>query len=259
MVNICIYQIDNRDPETFYLEKTMKINKRIAKKLNYDYQFIKMNVDNNIHPCTYKIFEIDKLIKNTNYNIIIFLDSDSWCNDPINLDKIVKWLINTDKNGCYSREGFMEIPWNKDIPPLMSLIKDSKNNDINSGYHNNNYINSGNHNNTYINSGGFILKVNDSVKNMYRDLISKMHVRPEYINIWPYDQYYISNYVFENRDNFIIFNDNILNKPQGQIISHNWWKNEQMHIDLDFLIHNDININHQPDFIIEQHLCKEYK
>jgi len=42
MVNICIYQIDNRDPETFYLEKTMKINKRIAKKLNYDYQFIKM-------------------------------------------------------------------------------------------------------------------------------------------------------------------------------------------------------------------------
>lgn len=249
MEKICVLQIDNREPRTFYLEKTMKINKEVARNLNYDYKFIKMNVKNNIHPCTYKIIEIDKLIKNTDYSIIIFLDSDAWCNDPINLDKIVRFLIKTDKNGCYSREGFMEIPWNKDKPPLMFLIKDDNNNHINIGYHNN----------TYINSGGFILKVNKSIKKMYNELISDLYKNPYYINKWPYDQYYISNYIFKNRDNFIIFKDNILNKPDGKVIRHNWWKDDQMHSDLDFIINNDININHNPDIIIDDILCTEYK
>ena len=72
MKSICIIQADNRNPETFYLEKTMAINKRAAKRLNYHYGFIKFNYSPNIDARTQKITIINNLLKNTNYHILIF-------------------------------------------------------------------------------------------------------------------------------------------------------------------------------------------
>ena len=252
--SVCILQIDNRDPNSFYLKKTMDINKKVAKYLNYDYEFISMNLEKKIHPCTNKIIEIDKFIKKKYYSIMIFVDSDAWCNDPINLSKIVDFLAKSDKNGCYSREGFMDIPWDNKLPPLMSLKKDY----TNSNYKYHYWKNIGDHNNTYINSGVFILKINNYIKNMYSELITNIKMDQDYVNKWPYDQFYISDFVFKNRNNFIIFNSDILNMPDGKIIRHNWWKDEKLHKDLDFFINNNININHNANFIIDENICNDY-
>ena len=35
MNSVCIIQIDNRDPESFYLKKTMEVNKKAAKKIKF--------------------------------------------------------------------------------------------------------------------------------------------------------------------------------------------------------------------------------
>lgn len=192
MNSICIIQSDNRNPESFYLKKTMIVNKKAAEKLNFDYEFIKFENEDNIHPATLKIKIINNLIKNTNYNILIFMDSDDWIHDVINLDKLVNYIINSDKYGCYSKE---PPPCNPDKEPIFTLDE--------------------NHNNTYINSGVFILKVNDFIKNMYAYLVSKL-INGDYINKWPYDQYYISNFVYKNKNNFLILAPHILNTPWGR-------------------------------------------
>ena len=101
MRNICIIQSDNRDPESFYLKKTMIINKRAAERLNFDYKFIKFKNEYNIHPATLKIKIINNILKNTNYEIIIFLDSDAWCNDIKNLNNIVNYFIDSNKHVCF--------------------------------------------------------------------------------------------------------------------------------------------------------------
>jgi hypothetical protein len=51
-----------------------------------------------------------------------------------------------------------------------------------------------------------------------------------------FDQYYISNYVFNNKKDFVIFIPDILNTPAGKVLRHNWYKDEKMHHDLDKLM-----------------------
>ena len=223
--SICIIQADNREPESFYLEKTMIVNKRAALRLKYDYEFIKFDNENNIHPATLKIKIINNVLKNTKYEIIIFIDSDAWCNDLINLNNIVNYLINSKKHGCYSRD---PLPYDPEKKPWLPM-------DIN-------------HNNTYINSGVFILKVNDYTKKMYDNLENELINDSNYINLWPYDQYYISNFVYKNRNDFFIFDFTILNTPDGKVIRHNWFKNSKMHKDLNYLINNKIDVNYNKNF-----------
>tara|TARA_B110000037_G_scaffold40833_1_gene50526 strand:- start:1213 stop:1911 length:699 start_codon:yes stop_codon:yes gene_type:complete len=231
MTSTCIIQTDNRDPDTFYLNKTMIINKRAAKKLNYDYEFIKFECVDNIHPAINKILIINNLLKNTNYNILIFIDSDAWCNDVINLNNIVNYLVDSDKHGCYSRD---PPPCCEDKEPLFTMDKD--------------------HNNTFINSGVFILKVNDFIKNMYNYLEELIGVNKNYLNKWPYDQYYISDFVYKNKKQFLIFHHSVLNTPTGMIIRHNWFKNDEMHKDLDFLIKNEIDIHYDKNVNIKEYI-----
>ena len=94
--------------------------------------------------------------------------------------------------------------------------------------------------NTFINSGSFIIKNNDFTKQMYSILIQDLNNNSSYHNKWPYDQYYISKYVFENKYNFVIFNPDILNTPIGKVLRHNWLKNQKMYDDLGIL-YNDLN------------------
>ena len=232
MNSVCIIQADNRDPESFYLKKTMIVNKRAAEKLNFDYEFIKFKNENNIHPATLKIKIINNLLKNTKYEIIIFIDSDAWIHDAINLNKLVNYFINSDKHACYSRD-----PTRRFDPEKMPNFTLDKN-----------------HNNTYINSGAFLIKVNDYSKNMYNYLENELINDNRYINLWPYDQYYISNFVYKNKNNFLIFNSNILNTPRGKIIRHNWFKNDRMDKDLDYIIENKIDINYNENFDLKDNI-----
>ena len=67
---------------------------------------------------------------------------------------------------------------------------------------------------------------------MYNKLIYKLYENSRYHNSWPYDQYYISNYIYENKETFIIFVPDILNTPFGKVLRHNWLKNNRMYNDL---------------------------
>lgn len=223
MNSICIIQADNREPESFYLKKTMIINKRAAEKLNFDYKFIKFENEDNIDPKSMKIRIINNLLKKPKYKIIIFIDSDAWINDVINLNNIVNHFIHSNKYGCYSRD---PPPFNPEKEPKISFDK--------------------NHNNTYINSGVFMLKLNQFTKNMYHYLENEMIKRPRTHR--PFDQYYISDFVYKNKSKFLIFNSNILNSPNGEIIRHNWFKNNKMHSDLNYLIKNKIDVNYNKNF-----------
>ena len=63
---------------------------------------------------------------------------------------------------------------------------------------------------------------------------------------------YIEGY--KNKNDFLIFAPNILNTPWGEIIRHNWSKNDDMHRDLDHLITNEIDINYNGKFDLNAHI-----
>ena len=206
-MKICVLQTDNR-PSLNYLLKTQEINKKYCDILQYEYLFLELdnNKYGNIHPATKKIQIVNDFLQNTNYGILVFLDSDAWIQNGYWLNNIINNLINNEeKQGCFSRDPYVA-------------------------------------KNTFINSGSFIIKNNDFTKKMYNTIISDLVNNHDYHNNWPYDQYYISNYIFENKDSFNIFVPDILNTPIGKILRHNWLKNQTMYNDLDKLL-NDINNN----------------
>jgi hypothetical protein len=229
MVKVCVLQTDNR-PSLNYLLKTQEVNKKFCDILKYDYLFLEMdnnkfintynkntsintynkNTSINIHPATKKIHIINDFLQNTNYDILVFLDSDAWIQNGYWLDDIINNLINNnEKQGCFSRD-----------PYVMK--------------------------NTFINSGSFILKNNNFIKEMYKNIIIDLDNNNKYHNLWPYDQYYISKFIFENKEKFNIFIPDILNTPIGKVLRHNWLKNKKMYDDLDRLS-SDLNNNLNSD------------
>jgi hypothetical protein len=199
MVKVIVLQCDNR-PLLNYLLKTQDVNKKFCNILNYDYLFF--NLDNNkygnIHPATKKILLVYDFLQNINFDILVFLDSDAWIQNGYWLNNIINNLISNEKYGCFSRDPYVK-------------------------------------KNTFINSGSFIIKNNSFTKQMYINIINDLYTNKCYHNLWPYDQYYISKYIFENKDKFIIFVPDILNTPIGKVLRHNWLKNEKMYDDLNKL------------------------
>lgn len=204
MEKVIILQADNR-PSLDFLLKTQEINKKYCEILGYEYVFIDVN-NSHLHPATAKIHVVNDFLENTECDILVFLDSDAWIQNGYWLDNIIKNLVkNEEKHGCFSRDPYLTY-------------------------------------NTYINSGSFIIKNNDFIKQSYKEIIKNLYENSGYHHCWPFDQYYISNYVFENKENFIIFTPEILNTPNGMILRHNWYKNKKMWIDLHKCIFN-INNN----------------
>ena len=81
-----------------------------------------------------------------------------------------------------------------------------------------------------------IIKINEFTKRMYADIMESLNSDPSHHHAWPYDQYYISSYVFRNRDSFFIFVPDILNTSVGKVLRHNWRKNETMYKDLNLIL-----------------------
>jgi len=194
-------QTDNR-PSLRYLLETQKVNTKFCNILQYDYLFLNLNNNKygNIHPATKKIHAVNDFLQNTKYDILVFLDSDAWIQNGYWLNDIITNLNNNDKiHGCFSRDPYIK-------------------------------------KNTFINSGSFIIKNNDFTKQMYANVIQDLCNNVTYHNQWPFDQHYISKYVFENKEQFIIFVPDILNTPFGKVLRHNWLKNQRMYDDLNALI-----------------------
>lgn len=214
MVKVLIVQVDNR-LELDYLCLTKRTNTEKQQYLyysshtnhiQYTYLFLYMikKYYENIHPATAKIQIMMDLISERKYDIIVFLDSDAWIQNPDHLHQIIEQLnADPNKHGCYSRDPYLMI-------------------------------------NTYINSGSFLIKVNDYTENMYKEIIASMTNNKSYHHKWPYDQYYISNCILERKNDFIIFKPDILNTPRGIVLRHNWWKDRTMYSDLYNLLDRNI-------------------
>ena len=70
---------------------------------------------------------------------------------------------------------------------------------------------------------------------------------------WTNDQFYVSRFVYSNRDKFVIFVPNILNTPEGIVLRHNWYKNAQMFHDMNTILDN---LNNSTNLNVEAQLCK---
>jgi hypothetical protein len=214
MPNITILQADDRT-NLEYILLTQQVNKKICDHFGYKYLFI--TIDKNkyteVHPATKKIYIVNDFLndvsnhKHTKDDILVFLDSDAWVQNGFWLDEIIKQLQNNvEKQGCFSRD-----PYSKK--------------------------------NTFINSGSFILKINDYTRKMYSEIINSLEndeTNSHYKNSWPWDQFYISDYVFKHKEDFYTFIPDILNTPLGKVLRHNWYKNKRMYDDLHHLIANNV-------------------
>jgi len=209
MPKVTVLQTDDR-LSLDYLLLSIQVNTKMCKKFGYNYLFVE-NIDNNkMHAAIRKICVVNEILCNSNDDFLVFADSDAWIQNGKWLNDLLNDLQKNDnKHGCFSRDPYVK-------------------------------------KNTYINAGSFILKINEFTKNMYQDIICHLENDKSYHNGWPYDQYYISNYVYNNKDFFNIFIPTILNTPFGEILRHNWHKNEKMYNDLYSLINSDIIINNIP-------------
>jgi hypothetical protein len=225
MTKITVLQTDNRSFLT-YVQMTQQVNKKMCeylqnKSLNYNHRYIELEPRyvEHMHATTSKIFFVNDYLQDPNNkdDILIFLDTDAWIHNPNHVNDIIKHLINDDsKQGCFSRDPY----------------KDK---------------------NTYINSGSFIIKVNEYTKKMYKEIIENLKNDNSYVYKFPHDQYYISNYVYEHRNEFMIFVPNIINTPQGMVIKHNWQKNQTMFHELGHILRNN-NIIDEYVFDVDKHL-----
>ena len=205
--NVVILQTENR-PYLDYLLLTQEVNRRASYHLGYKYDFLYLNNETyNVYPKTAKLYIVNEYLQNSTDDILIFLDSDAWVQNPSWLKDMIQNLINdTNKHGCFSRDPYVK-------------------------------------KNTFINSGSFILKINEFTKKMYNEIIFSLEndIKNGVFNKYGWeDQYYISKCVFENKEKFTIFIPDILNTPIGKVLRHNWLKNQKMYDDL-FALYRDIN------------------
>ena len=196
-MKVRILQADNR-PIMYYIGLTKQVNENACAMLNYNYTYLNIDAKytNAMHPAAAKIFIVNEYLQTTTDDVLIFLDTDAWVQNTKYLHKIVQKLWKTpDKHGCFSRDTYIK-------------------------------------KNTYINSGAFVIKVNDYTKNMYRKIAASFSENPHFHRNWPFDQHFISNYIYENRQDFMIFQPEIFNTPVGIVLRHNWNKDKKMYDDL---------------------------
>lgn len=186
---VCIVQCDTRPPDTGFIYTTSDVNKQAARQLNYNYKYIQYECDWTWDPRSYKLLVFRDVFSDTyyttNFDVIVYLDTDAWIVNHVMLDKLInEKLLKTKKLGMISRD-----------PPI--------------------------NDNTYINSGGFIFKVNERTKQLFEELAEVMTSSPYRIKQW-YDQQLLSDYIENNKHDFFILKDNILNTPGGKIFIHHW-------------------------------------
>ena len=178
-----------------YPDKYNKIEFEISNQLLPPHHLPPPQETITLHPATAKIpFMRDLLNSNTTHDYVIFLDSDAWIQTVEYVYELILYLhYQPDKYGCFSRDPYVK-------------------------------------KNTYINSGSFILKICPYTRDLYEKIYQRVLEDPTHHHTLYYDQNYISDIIYENRDQFVIFKPDVINTPDGKIMRHNWWKNHYMYV-----------------------------
>ena len=206
--SLCIFLFPPRPPFRLLFFLPLQVYNDFARRMKEDpameplrsdtYQFVDIpevgNYCDNLHPATKKIYIVRDFLEKATHDILVFLDSDAWVQNGAWLDYIITQLIKSKKHGCFSRDPYEA-------------------------------------RNTYINSGSFILKVNNYTRSMYKTIMEHLEKYTLYHRMWPWDQHYVSEYVFNHREHFNVFVPTILNTPIGLILRHNWSKNQAIYDD----------------------------
>lgn len=226
-----ILQFDNREildikhpPRSlWYFPFVQKINKFASNVLNYQYEFHNYQYNFDGHGAIEKIFFIDEFLNRKtaqNNEIIVFLDCDAWINHCFALDSLVQHIYSNDKIlGAFSRDHYHA-------------------------------------GSSFVNTGAFILKNNQKSRKLYKTIIKSLKADDSHYDKWAFDQYYIAKEVFKNKEDFLIFEPQIMNSPVGKIIQHDWNKDEWTYYRLKFLHDNleSIKSNAKLDYLSK--LCK---
>jgi hypothetical protein len=218
---VTILQTDNRINDKM-VELSISINQIACNSLKYEYKFInildiihKYNINHTWDKMNYiiaKIYVLFDFMDTCKTDFIVFLDSDAWIQEKYYLNDLINNLHTSNFNGAFSRDPY---------------VKQA----------------------TFINSGSFILKNNNFVKNMYKNIINEYQIanNKKYLNDNNFildkkdtndnlkkvfgDQYFISYYVYIHKQDFLIFKPNILNTPDGIVLRHHWWKHIKLYSD----------------------------
>jgi len=186
--NVAVVQFDTRSPEEIsWIAKTCEVNKQHAENLGWTHYFISYQIpDTSWDPRAYKIHLFNEFLTNHPHNhLVVFLDTDAWISNPVMLLNLITDKLHHNIQGIFSRDPY---------PPEY---------------------------NTYLNTGGFIVKNNDYTKSMFSELAKEISTsrwkRQKY-----HDQRVVSEYVLSHRKDFFICKYDILNSPDGKIITHQW-------------------------------------
>lgn len=204
---VIILQVDNR-PTYNILLSTQQVNKHMCDHFaDYDVKYMFQNLNDisdakliNKQPgdrrgwnTKYKkMFAVQDMLQSNEFSFMIFLDSDAWVQNPNHVNQLLNRLEGQQtKIGAFSRDPYIE-------------------------------------SNTHINSGSFILKCNEASINMYDQIIFNYKTKPKSPNkhknhIKFHDQYFVSEYVEQNKSQFDIFEPDVLNTPTGQVLRHYWF------------------------------------
>lgn len=236
---IYIFQTDNRGMSPDYpfefIPKSIFGNCKVCELMGWEYIFRDMKPEHyrENHPAFGKIYMVAEWLqeivsvsraasaagqKNIQPAYMVFLDTDAWVQDTSRLQQLIKDMAETDKQGAYSRDPYIK-------------------------------------KNTYINSGSFILKIDEYALKMYETLIANIKADPSHLREWPWDQYYVAQYVWEHRADFWIFKPEILNTGYGKILRHNWHKtSRKIRDDLYFLCTFPIVLDQSAKGVVEHEL-----
>lgn len=216
---VCV-QCDNRmnlhENDLFNLNN--QVNRLQCDKINAKHIFITFESDTPVFDKTKVLYNFMESIKK-DYDVIVFLDTiDAFIYNAYKLKKLIDILNKSDKYGMFSRD-----PNNHEVPERLH----------------DNYCHYNKKEQTFINSGSFVIKNNEETRNFLRDVIQYSETNTKFVRRWPYDQYYLSKYVYNNKDKFYILKCDVLNSPYGSILRHNWKKNEELKNDMSHILEHD--------------------
>ena len=238
---VVVFQTDNRGMSPDYpfefIPQSIQGNHKVCQAMGWQYMFREMKPDfyESNHPAIGKIYMVYEWLQEQckmlwdngildfeEPNFLVFLDTDAWIRDASRLRQL---LLDMGGNGKY---GGKQGAFSRDP-----------------------YIRK----NTYINSGSFILRVNVSTLRMYGQIIAKLCKEPQYLKEWPWDQVYVSSYIWENRDDFLIFKPDVLNTGYGKILRHNWYKtSRKIRDDLYYLCMYPLDLTENAEGVVESEL-----
>jgi len=229
-MSVYILQYDNREVsdvnypprQLWYFYHTHKINKYIAEDMGHKYEFHNYKYDFHGHGANEKIFFIDQFLNRQDAEeneLIVFLDCDAWIFNPNALNSLLIHIKENDILGAYSRDNYHKMS-------------------------------------SYVNTGGFILKNNESSRGIYKNILRELKSDSSHHFEWAYDQFYISNEIYKNKSKFLIFEPQILNTPKGEIIRHDWNKDEWTSFTLKSQLNNLTEISNRCDFDFNSKICK---